>query len=255
MSMIKSRNFTLIELLVVIAIIAILAAMLLPALKNAREQAKSAACKTNLKNISTIWVLYCSDWNGYLPPRANGVAGGGNNGYWYYHNGTLGSSLWGSETSTKKITVLTCPSQNEWYYRDDWKQIQIPYGYNENVGPQTGDDWSKYRETSIKFPSKLVVFCDAMSAVWNRAGSNYYGYWDSLGNLTSNSSIPDPWNPYGLGSWNNWCKRHSKGANIAFGDGHIDFSNDFKSDKNDKLLSGARDPYDRGDGVDDNTWR
>ena len=61
------KRFTLIELLVVIAIIAILAALLLPALWQARERAKSIACLSNLKQSSLLLHQYAGDNNGYLP--------------------------------------------------------------------------------------------------------------------------------------------------------------------------------------------
>ncbi len=62
-----SRAFTLIELLVVIAIIAILAAMLLPALASAREKSRRAACTGNLQQMSTALGSYVADYNGYYP--------------------------------------------------------------------------------------------------------------------------------------------------------------------------------------------
>lgn len=61
------KNFTLIELLVVIAIIAILAAMLLPALSAARERARVASCSTRLKQTGLAMIMYAGDNGSYLP--------------------------------------------------------------------------------------------------------------------------------------------------------------------------------------------
>jgi prepilin-type N-terminal cleavage/methylation domain-containing protein/prepilin-type processing-associated H-X9-DG protein len=96
------RDFTLIELLVVIVIIAILASLLLPALTQSRQKARSAQCLNNLKQSGTALILYANDSDGILPSHGNNILDG-NWRTWGYALTHL-SYLDGVDT-------LSCPSQ------------------------------------------------------------------------------------------------------------------------------------------------
>ncbi|MHC4510759.1 MAG: type II secretion system protein [Planctomycetota bacterium] len=73
----RRKGFTLIELLVVIAIIALLMAILMPALQRVKKQAKGVMCQANLKQWGTIFAMYTDQNNGFFPERKSGSDGYG----------------------------------------------------------------------------------------------------------------------------------------------------------------------------------
>jgi prepilin-type N-terminal cleavage/methylation domain-containing protein len=101
------RDFTLIELLIVIAIIAILAAMLLPALKKARDRVKGITCTSNLKQCAYLWHLYASDYNG-LCPLYNNYYGPADSGF-SVKLLTWADTLIAYKYTTHNSRFLTCP--------------------------------------------------------------------------------------------------------------------------------------------------
>jgi prepilin-type N-terminal cleavage/methylation domain-containing protein len=164
------RAFTLVELLVVIAIIGILAALLMPALSKAKNQAGKATDLNNLKQIMVAMHIYASD-NGDVLPSANWDSGGGNLPGWLYTAGgpinfdaTTGQ-IWPNLRNAK---VYVCPSDNlqmtHWSNQNqrDMQRPQQISSYAMNGGV-IGYSW-QYEHTHA--PAKLGQMQPGDCAFW-----------------------------------------------------------------------------------------
>jgi prepilin-type N-terminal cleavage/methylation domain-containing protein len=150
---IENRNprtaFTLIELLVVIAIVAILAAMLLPALSKAREMSRRAVCASNLKQTYTGAYMYHDQWDSWLPstPLPNTWGNSSSGGdiampryRWTDDNPTGWWALTRFTTFVNEDT-LECPSREFGSWQDgtgQWYQMHYSYSYRFN-NPDTSN--------------------------------------------------------------------------------------------------------------------
>jgi len=184
---VRSKRFTLIELLVVIAIIAILAAILLPALNQARDRAKRISCTSNLKQIGLAWGSYAGDYNSQYPKYGAGFLNWPFG--WFY---IPGDNVWGYGSLYKggyltNEKIYYCPSLpgNQQFSYDSCKQsgARLPSGnefyssYSCFAGDVTGlnlligvntDTLKKYFAVSAASPGSTILGMDNCLG-WNSA--------------------------------------------------------------------------------------
>ena len=163
------KRFTLIELLVVIAIIALLAAMLLPALAKARQKARNIGCSSNLKQIMLASKLYTDEYEGWIITSTRG--GGAGQGFY----STLYPYIYGSSPSTgytsnnNDYQIFKCPAESvgfsgtitEGFKYSHYGHNAIGFGYQSNpTGTSGKSSYKPRKEGTLVSPSLAMVIAD-----------------------------------------------------------------------------------------------
>ena len=243
----SSSSFTLIELLVTIAIIAILAALLLPALNAARDKSYKVTCSSNLRQIGYGIMNYTGDNDDYFPrSRVSG-----DTGYVCWPKHFIYNAKY------VNYDVMLCPvakNSMDSYYRKQWETESIypkdtivswqfaNYGINRSEFGDDGasPDAAKTRSSELRRPSNFIVATES----GNENGS--------FGAIVRPYMAVDNHSNWG---YNTVYPRHNKDVNVLWGDGHTLTVTGYGLTTKEvaQYLTGADGPL-KGAGYVNNSW-